>query len=144
MDRVASATVGGNLLLLREDADAFQRSPALAETALAVLPKWDSYTMGYAPDGRQRFVADRHLSRAYTSVAGSPGATSGDGVPLILRGGNAIANWSHRFDGDRLEVTLNVWDETALAGDVFDAVGELLNASSITVPAAAERPGSAR
>src|SRR5207302_3509558 len=85
------------LLLLEEDADAFDRTTPIEPDVIDVVPKWDSYSMGYAPDGRQRFIDDRFLSLAYTSVAGSPGATSGDGLPLILKGGRAIGSWKHGF-----------------------------------------------
>jgi hypothetical protein len=125
-------------LLPEEDADAFDRCEPLEAEATAVLPKWDSYTMGYAPDGRQRFVDDRFLSIAYTSVQGSPGATSGDGLPLVLRGGRAVASWSHRFAGNRLIVSIRPFENEAAPDGVFDAVGELLDASSVEVTTQAE------
>jgi hypothetical protein len=121
------------LLVLREDFDAFETVEPLGPDAVDVLPKWDSYTMGYAPDGRQRLVDDRFLNRAYTSVAGSPGATAGDGLPLVLRSGGAVASWSHRFDGNRLMVTVTPFEGEQLADSAFAAVGELLSASSIVV-----------
>jgi hypothetical protein len=126
------------LLLLEEDADPFDRCEPLDPEAIAVLPKWDSYTMGYAPDGRQRFVDDRFLSLAYTSVVGSPGATSGDGVPLILRAGRAVASWSHRFAGDRLVVTVKPFEGSSVADATFEAVGNLLSASSVESTTQAE------
>ena len=67
------------LLLLVEDVDAFEHIEPLEAERLDILPKWDSLTMGYAPDGRQRFIEDRYLSLAYTSVTGSrapPAATA--------------------------------------------------------------------
>jgi Winged helix DNA-binding domain len=121
------------LLLLRDDALEVDQCEPIDPDAMDVLPKWDSYTMGYAPDGRQRFIDDRFLSLAYTSVLGSPGATSGDGLPLVLRGGRAVASWSHRFAGNRLLITITPFEEAKLPDRVFDAVGELLSASSIEV-----------
>src|SRR5205823_669566 len=50
------------LLLLEEDVDAFDRTERIEPDAVDVLPKWDSYSMGYAPDGRQRFIDGRFLS----------------------------------------------------------------------------------
>src|SRR5205823_15026615 len=111
----------------------FERTEPIEPDAVDVLPKWDSYTMAYAPDGRQRFVDDRFLSLAYTTVVGSPGATSGDGNPLILRGGRAVASWSHRFAGNRLIVSIRPFENEAAPDGVFDAVGELLDASSVEV-----------
>jgi hypothetical protein len=124
----------GGLLLLEEDVDAFDHPEPIAAQSLAVLPKWDSLTMGYAPDGRQRFIDDRYLSLAYTSVAGSPGATSGDGLPLILRGGRAIATWSHRFAGNKLTIAVQPFESaTQVDHTEFERIGELLSASSLEV-----------
>jgi hypothetical protein len=122
------------LLLLEEDQqDAFDHVQPVDPEAVDVLPKWDSYTMAYAPDGRQRLVDDRFLSRAYTSVAGSPGATAGDGLPLVLRSGRAVASWSHRFEGNRLTLTVAPFEGQRLPDSAFDAIGQLLSASSISV-----------
>lgn len=128
------------LPLLASDADSFDRLEPLEPDGVAVLPKWDSYTMGYAPDGRQRLVDDQFLGRAYTSVQGSPGATAGDGLPLVLRSGRAVATWSHRFDGQRMLVSVAPFEGEQLPDSGFDAVGQLLSASAIdvvTAPAAA-------
>ncbi|TME93509.1 MAG: hypothetical protein E6I52_24215 [Chloroflexi bacterium] len=89
--------------------------------------------MAYAPDGRQRLVDDAFLGRAYTTVEGSPGATAGDGLPLVLRSGRAVAIWSHRFDGQRLSVTVAPFEGQQLPNSAFDAVGQLLSASTIDV-----------
>ena len=62
--------------------------------------------MGYAPDGRQRFVNDAHLPLAYTTIETTPAATAGDGLPLVLRGGRAIAVWTHRFVRKAIEVSV--------------------------------------
>jgi winged helix DNA-binding protein len=124
------------MLLLGEDADAFEHLEPLDPEYVAVLPKWDSYTMGYAPDGRARFIEDRFLSRAYTSVTGSPGATSGDGLPLVLLGGRACATWSHRFDGNRLAVSVAPFEDspTPRIGEItFQEVATLLGASVLDV-----------
>jgi hypothetical protein len=124
------------LLMLATDRDAFGAVEPLDSAAVAVLPKWDSYTMAYAPDGRQRLVDDAFLGRAYTSVEGSPGATAGDGLPLVLRSGRAVASWSHRFDGQRLSVTVDPFEPGHLPDSAFDAVGQLLSASTIDVTTA--------
>jgi hypothetical protein len=139
--RAASAAVSAlatceidGLLLLVQDADAFNAVQPLEPDCLDVLPKWDSYTMGYAPDGRQRFIDDRFLSLAYTQVAGSPGATSGDGLPLILRGGRAMATWSHRFAGNQLQLVVAPFESPAadVPEDAFVGVAGLLGATSVT------------
>jgi hypothetical protein len=124
------------MLLLDEDVDAFERVEPLDPERIDVLPKWDSYTMGYAPDGRRRFVEDRFLNLAYTSVSGSPGATAGDGLPLLLRGGRAMATWSHRLAGKALEVAVVPFEElstTPTSEATFARVATLLGAGSLTV-----------
>lgn len=127
-------------LLLASDAHAFDTVEALDPDALAVLPKWDSYTMAYAPDGRQRLVEDRFLGRAYTSVGGSPGATAGDGLPLVLRSGQAVATWSHRFEGQRMLVSIAPFEGEQPTCDAFDAVGRLLSASTVEIVTGPEAP----
>lgn len=83
--------VDDGLLLLSSDAGAFEAVDPLGDDDVAVLPKWDSYTMAYAPDGRARLVAGEHLRLAYTVKDRRNGATFGDGVPLLLRAGVAVA-----------------------------------------------------
>lgn len=130
--------LGGGLLLRAEDEAAFASTEPLDPDAVALLPKWDAYTMGYAPDGRQRFVDDAHMLLAYSTAKMGAGATSGDGNPLVLRGGRAVAAWSHRFAGDRMTVAVQPFEPgTRLPLDgLFDEIGGLLGASSVTVSAA--------
>ena len=127
--------LGGGLLLPAEQEEAFARVAPLDPEALDVLPKWDAYTMGLAPDGRQRFVADEHLGRAYSQGGG--GTLHGDGFPLLLRGGRAVATWGHRFAGNRMQVTVTPFPNEALPAtayaDAFAAAGALLGASAVTI-----------
>ena len=124
--------LGEGLLALPEDVAPFKRVRPLAPRTLDVLPKWDAYTMAYAPDGRQRLVDDAHLALAYTDRENSPGAMAGDGRPLILRTGRAVATWSHRFDRDQMSVTVDVFPGErlgrALLEAAFEPVGQLLRA----------------
>ena len=55
--------------------------------------------MGYAPDGRDRFVRPEDRARAYDG--------SGNGYGLVLSGGLAVAAWGLRFVGRRMEVDLD-------------------------------------
>lgn len=105
---VETIDVGGGLLLPADLRATFERADPLEPDTLDLLPKWDAYTMGYAPDGRARFVDGAHLPLAYShsETKGRAGATSGDGLPLLLRGGRAVAAWSHRFERTTLRVTL--------------------------------------
>ncbi len=130
--------LGGGFLLPADQQAAFASVEPIDADAVALLPKWDAYTMGYAPDGRQRFVADEHLPFAYSKAGtGGAGATSGDGNPLLLRGGRAVAAWSHKFTGDKMAVTVTPFEPRALASlpldHLVDGVGRLLGAKSIKV-----------
>ena len=96
----------GGLLLPSADRDAFEATEPLDPDAVDLLPLWDGWTMGYAPDGRDRFVRPEHLDRAYTG---------GDGRGLVLRAGRAVAAWGLRFAARRMEVRLDLF-ETPTAG----------------------------
>jgi hypothetical protein len=133
--------VGASLLLPADQQTAFASVAPLDPEAIDVLPKWDAYTMGYAPDGRQRLVANEHLGRAYsTAKVGGAGATAGDGLPLVLRGGRAVAGWWHRFAGNRMLVTVAPFEPVALPSQryehAFEAIGQLLGATAVEVVAA--------
>jgi hypothetical protein len=125
--------LGDGLLALPSDVEPFKRAPLLHGEPLDILPKWDAYTMAYAPDGRQRLVDDAHLGLAFTTRENSPGAMAGDGRPLILRAGRAVATWSHRFARDRMSVTVDPFPGEQLAAasveDAFVPVGQLLGAA---------------
>ncbi len=82
--------VGDGLLLPSTDERAFgQVKPPRG--AITLLPKWDAYTMGLAPDGRQRFVHPDVQKRVYTPIGtGLPG----DGNPVVLIDGEVVATWT--------------------------------------------------
>ena len=117
------------LLLLSADRDAFAATEPLDPDAVALLTLWDVYTMGYAPDGRDRLVRRDHLERAYTG---------GDGRGLVLQAGLAIAAWGLRFAGSRMEVRLDLF-ERPTAGSrraIDERMGEaaaLLEATDVVV-----------
>lgn len=134
---VPTVDVGGGLLLPAGEEVAFAQVEPLPADAIDVLPKWDAYTMGLAPDGRGRFIADEHLARVY---GGGGGLLPGDGRPLVLRGGQAVAIWSHRFAGSRLQVAVTPFAPDALPPalyeNAFDDIGTLLGARSVEVTTA--------
>lgn len=137
---VPTVDVGEGHLLPPDLADAFENVTPLDADIVDLLPKWDSYTMGLAPDGRQRFLDDANLVAAYSKAGtGGAGATSGDGLPLLLRAGKAVATWSHRFDRDRMTVDVKPFPKERVAraslGRELDATGEMLGADSVTTPA---------
>jgi hypothetical protein len=118
---VETLELDGGLLLRRADERDFERAPA--PRGIDVLPKWDMLTMGYPKDGRARL--------AHEDVAGRCYDFRGDGMGLVLRDGEAVAAWSARFAGKRMEVTAD-WFDRPLDG-VFDEVAALLGAESVTL-----------
>ena len=111
------------LLLRREDEAAF--AAAKRPRGLDLLPKWDALTMGYPRDGRGRFASDDVLDRCYDF--------RGDGNPLILRDGHAVAAWSMKFAGKRMEVSVD-WFDGPVKGtrEAFEELGALLGATSLS------------
>ena len=73
----------GGLLILAKDRKAFEK--ATKPQGVDLLPKWDSYTMGYAPDGRDRFAHPDVVKQCYDF--------RGDGRPVILVDGQAAGTW---------------------------------------------------
>jgi hypothetical protein len=72
------------LLIRAGDRRAFETATPVKD-AVDLLPKWDSYTMGYAPDGRDRFAHPDVVKRCYDF--------RGDGRPVILVDGQAAGTW---------------------------------------------------
>lgn len=99
----------GGLLIRREDVQAFETAKPPTGT-VDLLPKWDAYTMGYAPDGRDRFAHDSVVEQCYDF--------RGDGRPVIVVDGEAAGTW------EKLEVDLF---DTATP-KVRKAIGERLDA----------------
>ncbi len=132
--------IGRNLLLLEEQRSAFDKVAVMDDDVADLLPKWDPYAMGYAPDGRQRLVDDEHLSKAYTTEESRQGATTGDGLPLLLRGRRAVATWSHKFDRDQMLVEVTSFGRTAvpprLYEPAFESIARLLGASEMKLASA--------
>lgn len=146
---VRTVDAGGGWLLREEDADAFAAPPPVDDEAVALLPKWDPYTMAHAPDGRDRLIDARHLGPAYSRAAagGGAGATTGDGMPMVLRGGKAVALWTHRFERERMRVTLLPLPgerlPRGLDGAAFEEIARLLSAASLTMETRAPEGGAA-
>jgi hypothetical protein len=74
------------LLVRAEDRARFERDRPV-QGAVDLLPKWDCYTMGYAPDGRARFAHPDVVDRCYDF--------RGDGRPVILVDGEAAGTWEN-------------------------------------------------
>ncbi|CAN5538044.1 winged helix DNA-binding domain-containing protein [soil metagenome] len=128
VEGVDLVAAGDDLLLPVALEPAYVKTRELDAGSIAIIPKWDCYTMGFAPDGRRRIVDDLHLAQAYTTTETRIGATTGDGHPLILRGGRAVARWSHRFSGKTMSVEV-----TAFQGEsvIREHVEELFQETAI-------------
>ena len=85
--------------------------------------------MGYPKDGRGRFAHDDVLARCYDF--------RGDGLPLVLGDGEAVAAWPFRFAGKKMEVDLDWFDKPgqrlvkAVTSALEDAAG-LLGAATVS------------
>jgi hypothetical protein len=77
-------TLEGELLIRVEDRKRFETAKPVKGT-VDLLPKWDCYQMGYAPDGRDRFAHPDVVERCYDF--------RGDGRPVILVDGEAAGTW---------------------------------------------------
>ena len=83
--------LGDGLLLPRRQERPFSRIKHLSN-AVDLLPRWDAYTMGHAPEGRQRFVDPDVQQRVYRPIGiGLPG----DGNPVVLVDGRAVGTWTY-------------------------------------------------
>jgi hypothetical protein len=74
----------GGLLIRAGDRKAFEKAKP-PKGAVDLLPKWDAYTMGYAPDGRDRFAHPDVVKQCYDF--------RGDGRPVVLVDGQAVGTW---------------------------------------------------
>lgn len=127
---VDTADLGGGLLVRRSDRAAFEAVEPIDAGTVDLLPLWDMYTMGYAPDGRNRLVRDADRGRAYDR--------SGNGLGLVLAGGVATATWGLRFAGRTMEVDLDPFGtpSTGLRRAVEARLGEaaeLLGAAGLRI-----------
>lgn len=82
--------VGDGLLLIAEDVPPFERARGPHGVAVDLLPKWDAYTMGYGPGGRDRLAAPDVRARVYDD--------GGNALPVLLVDGEAAGTWRHRME----------------------------------------------
>jgi len=129
---ISLCRLDGEYLLNEGDQKAFEAFKVPETKSIDILPQWDCYTMGYAPDGRERFVEHTFLNQVY----GKLGATGGNALGTILINGLAHGSWSSRFRGKKMEVTLNLFKKVS-AGDQnrieqkFEEIAKLLQAKTV-------------
>ena len=131
-EQIETVELEGNLLLLKEDQKAFESFEIPTKNCIDILPQWDSYIMGYAPDGRERFVSKENQHHIY----GNLGATGGNGLGTVLVNGKANGSWSSRFKGTKMEVSLNLFakitqKERTSVMDQLQNIANLLKAKNI-------------
>ncbi len=106
INNLNTVNIGDDYLLLAENLQKFNSFDLPPKDTIDLLPHWDCYTMGYAPDGRQRFVSTDMQDKIY----GSLGATGGNALGTVLINGFANGNWSFRFKGSQMNVTVNMFE----------------------------------
>jgi hypothetical protein len=129
----ATVDVGGGLLLLSVDEPAFDAIQAPSDS-IDLLPKWDPYTMGHAPDGRARLVHADNQPRIYVCkgvvAPGQPNVgLPGDGYPVVLVDGEAVGTWNLALKG----TTVHLFDTVGPAtqrrlAERLEAVDVLMSA----------------
>ena len=119
LEAVEAVEPEAGYLLRAEDREAFEAAEAPDPGAVDILPKWDCYTMGYAPDGRGRFVHPEVQDRVYTPA--------GDGLGVVLVGGTAAGVWEARFSGRVMRVRLSMFERSGarLKRTIEDGFGEI-------------------
>ena len=129
---VETVEVGNGYLLPAADREGFEAVEAPEPGTVDLLPKWDCYTMGYAPDGRQRFVHPDLQDRVYAPV--------GDGRGVVLVDGEAAGAWEARFPGGGTLMHLDLdlfghpGDELSeVVEERFEAVAALLGARGVSL-----------
>ncbi len=132
--QIETVDLDENLLLLKEDQKDFEAFEIPKGDSLNILPQWDSYIMGYAPDGRERFVHPEMQHQIY----GKLGATGGNGLGTILINGKAHGAWTSRFKGTKMEISLNLFEKIGakLKKDLqnkFSEIGTLLEAKGLLI-----------
>jgi hypothetical protein len=98
---VDTEALGDGLLLRRADAAAFERAAPVTGT-VDLLPKWDSYTMGYPAGARGRFADPDIADELYD--------LGGEARPVVLIEGSAAGTWGVR-PGGALEFELDLYGD---------------------------------
>ncbi len=133
VSQLQTIPIEGENLLLTEDQEKFENEKFTTGDAVDLLPQWDCYTMGYAPDGRNRFVNPDIQQNIY----GKLGATSGNALGVVLVNGTAQGSWNSRFSGTQMKIALKMFEKpTATLSKIirqkFEEIATLLKANKIT------------
>jgi hypothetical protein len=130
LSSMETVDIGDRYLLPAADLEGFEKVKAPAPDSVDLLPKWDCYTMGYAPDGRRRFVHPDVQGRVYTPA--------GDGLGVVLVNGTAAGAWSARSSGKQMQVELDMFERPGARlkrtiEDQFEAAAAFLGAHTLSL-----------
>ena len=126
--------IENGLLLLASDVKKFESFKIPAKDSIDLLPQWDSYTMGYPSDGRERFVEPEMQQHIY----GKLGATGGNALGTVLVNGTAHGSWDFRFEGTKMKIKLYMFEKPSSKimkniADHFNYMGALLKAKNLVL-----------
>ena len=123
MAELDTIPVGNELLLLKKDLPGFETFTLSGRDSLNLLPQWDPYSMGYAPDGRERLVDPAMQQYIYGSI----GATSGNALGAVLINGLAHGSWDFRFSGEKMMVKLKMFEKPTqkVLADIEKQIGDV-------------------
>jgi hypothetical protein len=124
-----TVVVGDGLRLLAADVPAFEAAVPLPD-AVTLVPRWDSWTMGYPLDGRGRFLDRAVHDRVFDG--------DGNGLAMVLRGGRAIGAWAHRGERGTMAADLDLFEPvTSSKGEAIEdelrAIAAFLGYRGLTV-----------
>jgi hypothetical protein len=134
LSTIDTTDIGEDHLILTEDLAEFELFGVATSDSLVVLPQWDSYTMGYAPDGRRRFVSADSQNRIY----GSLGATGGNAMGTVLVNGLAHGAWTSRFATNTLKIRVDLFEPLTSVMhskmvDSFESIARFLKAKNVII-----------
>lgn len=107
VSEIDTLDIGNGFLLPSNQIKEFESFKTPVNDVIDLLPQWDSYIMGYAPDGRERFATPDMQEQIYGKI----GATGGNGLGTILVNGMAYGSWNAKFKGIQMSVHLNMFEK---------------------------------
>jgi hypothetical protein len=133
VSQLRTVPLEGDYLLFAEDLEKFENDNFSPTDTVDLLPQWDCYTMGYAPDGRNRFVSPDLQEQIYAKL----GATGGNALGVVMVNGTAQGTWTSRFTGTQMKIALKMFEKpTAIFNKIirqkFEEIATLLKAEKIT------------
>jgi hypothetical protein len=129
-----TVVISNDYLILEKDLNDFESLKITIDDRIDLLPRWDSYTMGFAPDGRERFVNPDMQHHLYGKI----GATSGNALGAVLVNGEAYGSWDFNFTGSKMKANLNMFEKpsdkvnSAILNQLHE-IGTLLKAKKMQI-----------